>query len=222
MTTNSVRQSRVNQRWRLNRLLFKSCFPKKQQKKQRIFHNFFSGNKLYACMTTNSVRQSRVNQRWRLNRLLFKSCFSKNNKKQRIFHKNFSGNKLYARMTTNSVRQSRVNQRWRLNHLLSNYVFKKKHGNLVYIFSLSKKKVCKLRKQRSVTSCILHAMHETHLFCSSFHDDHKSTCSANDSVSTYDVVSMKKLLSEENNVQSASLDSHGETEHDHQQCHNKS
>ena len=36
------------------------------------------------------------------------------------------------------------------------------------------------------------------------------TCSANDSVSTYDVVSMKKLSSEENNVQSASLDSHGD------------
>ena len=64
----------------------------------------------------------------------------------------------------NSVRQSRVNQRWRLNRLSFNYVFKKTWYIHYFFLYFIKKKVCKLCKQRWVTSYTLHAVHETRLF----------------------------------------------------------
>ena len=56
MTTNSVRQSRVNQRWRLNRLLFKSCFPKNNKKTKNISQIFFW--KQTICMHDHKQRSA--------------------------------------------------------------------------------------------------------------------------------------------------------------------
>ena len=128
---------RLNQRYRLNRFLSESCFPKN---KEYFTYLFFFRN--IPCMQDHnySVRQSRVNQRWRLNRLLFKSCFPKNNKKNKEYFTIFflETNYMHAWPQTAFSNLVWINAGvWTVFCLT---MFSKKHGNLVYIFLYRRKK----------------------------------------------------------------------------------